>query len=86
MYRLSPLPVLAALAVVAVAVLAVALAVGSVEVKLATVWRALFDDDASTAASVVRDLRLPRAVAAFAVGGLLAVSYTHLTLPTNREV
>jgi len=74
LYRLSPLPVLAALAVVAVAVLALALAVGSVEVKLATVWRALFDDDASTAASVVRDLRLPRAVAAFAVGGLLAVA------------
>jgi len=49
-------------------------AVGSVDVAPGTVWRALLDDDASTAAAVVRDLRLPRAVAAFAVGGLLAVA------------
>ena len=36
--------------------------------------RALTGEETGTAASVVRDLRLPRAIAAFAVGGLLAVA------------
>jgi len=74
LYRLSPLPVLAVLAGVTLAVFAVSLAVGSVDVHLSTVLRALFGDDATTAGAVVRELRLPRAVAAFAVGGLLAVA------------
>jgi iron complex transport system permease protein len=73
-HRLSPLPVLAALAFISIAMLGLALAVGSVDVGLATVWRALVNDEASTSFTVVRDLRLPRAVAAFAVGGLLAVA------------
>ena len=74
MHRLSPLPVLAVLGGATLAVFAVSLAVGSVDVRLSTVVRALFGDEATTAGAVVRDLRLPRAVAAFAVGGLLAVA------------
>src|SRR6266581_1739174 len=74
LHRLPPLPVLAALAVTAIAVIAVALAVGSVDMRLGEVVQALFGDRSSTAAAVVRDLRLPRAIAAFAVGGLLAVA------------
>jgi iron complex transport system permease protein len=74
LHRLSPLPVLAVLGGVTLAVFAVSLAVGSVDVRLSTVVRALFGDEATTAGAVVRDLRLPRAVAAFAVGGLLAVA------------
>ena len=36
---------------------------------------------------IVWDLRAPRALLAVIVGaGLAPVSYTHLTLPTNREV
>ena len=62
------------LACVAVAAVALALAIGSVDVPLATVWSALVGSDDATDASIVRDLRLPRAIAAFAVGGLLAIA------------
>ena len=56
--------------------LALALTVGSMDVGPALVWQALTGQATDTAATVVRDLRLPRAVAAFAVGGLLAVAGT----------
>src|SRR5205823_162627 len=72
--RLPPLPVLAGLAVTTVAAMALALAVGSVDIRPGEIAQALFGDRSSTAAAVVRDLRLPRAIAAFAVGGLLAVA------------
>ncbi|MCC7328278.1 MAG: iron ABC transporter permease [Burkholderiales bacterium] len=74
MHRSSPLPVLAALALAALAALLFALAVGSVDVSLLKVWNALTGGAQDTAGTVVRELRLPRAVAAFAVGGLLAVA------------
>ena len=54
--------------------IAVALAVGSVDIALRNVAGAMFGDAGDTTASVVRELRLPRAIAAFAVGGLLAVA------------
>jgi iron complex transport system permease protein len=60
--------------VTTIAVMGLALAVGSVDVRPGDVVHALFGGESGTAASVVRDLRLPRAVAAFAVGGLLAVA------------
>ena len=74
MLRSSPLPVLAALAFTALAVVALALTVGSVDIGPAAVWRALLGDGSDPSATVVRELRLPRAIAAFAVGGLLAVA------------
>ena len=62
------------LAVVAGAVLLVALAVGSSRFALSEVLRVLVVPDASAAAEVVHQLRLPRALAAFATGGLLALA------------
>lgn len=62
------------LAGAAVAAVAFALAVGSVDVGPANVLAAIFGDTRDTSAAIVRELRLPRAIAAFAVGGLLAVA------------
>lgn len=50
------------------------LVAGSVSLDLAEVWRALFHDGPSLAQSVVIDLRLPRALTAFAAGGVLALA------------
>jgi iron complex transport system permease protein len=68
--------ILAALALVALAAVAFALAAGSVDIGVGAVARALLwpSDDADGA--VVRELRLPRAMAAFAVGALLALAGT----------
>ncbi len=74
MHRLPPLPVIAALAGVSACAFVAALAVGSVSVSPATLVAALTGNAHDVAATVVRDLRLPRAACAFAVGGLLAVA------------
>ncbi len=63
--------VLGGLALVAAAAMALGLAVGSVPVDFATITRALAGATDSSAA-IVSELRLPRALAAFATGGLLA--------------
>ena len=65
---------LAVLATVALAAVAIALASGSVGVAFRDVAAALTGDAQAEGAAVVRDLRLPRALAAFAVGGLLAIA------------
>lgn len=65
--------VFALLAVLAAVAIAIGLSVGSVKMPLADVLAGLFDPAAPTA-SVVRDLRLPRTLAAFACGGLLALA------------
>lgn len=69
------LATLALLAAVAVAALAFALAAGSVRIAPAAVVDAL-RGGGGEAAAIVRDLRLPRALAAFAVGALLALAGT----------
>jgi iron complex transport system permease protein len=51
-----------------------ALAAGSVPIALPVVWSAIIGDGGDTASAVVRELRWPRAMAAFAVGGLLATA------------
>jgi iron complex transport system permease protein len=51
-----------------------ALAAGSVPIALPAVWKAIAGDGGDTASAVVRELRWPRAMAAFAVGGLLATA------------
>ena len=63
-----------ALALAALAALWLALATGSGLVDPAQVPRLLFAPDGSTAAEVLHTLRLPRALAAFATGGLLALA------------
>lgn len=62
------------LTALAVASIGLALIVGSISISPLDVWRALGGDDAATAGSIVRELRLPRALAAFACGGLLALA------------
>ena len=66
--------ILLALGVAALAALAMALTVGSVAVDGATILRALTRGASATETAIVRELRLPRALAAFAVGGLLALA------------
>jgi iron complex transport system permease protein len=73
-HRLPPLPVIAALAGASLCALALALSVGSVSVGVSAVIDALTGHANDVAATVVRDLRLPRALCAFAVGGLLAIA------------
>ncbi|MBV6477178.1 MAG: iron ABC transporter permease [Rhodocyclaceae bacterium] len=72
--RRRALLVILLLALVGLASLVVALAAGSLPVSAADIGRALLGDTAEMAAEVVRELRLPRATAAFACGGLLALA------------
>ena len=67
------LAVLSGLGLAAIVALALALAVGSVPVDAAAIARGFTGAD-DTEAAIVRDLRLPRALAAFAAGGLLALA------------
>ena len=60
------------------AAFAVALAIGSVSLAPATLWQVLTGREHGLPATLVLDLRLPRALAAFAVGGLLALAGTLL--------
>ena len=58
----------------ALASLLLALMVGSVSVPVRVTLDALVGQSADASAVLVRDLRLPRAVAGFACGGLLALA------------
>jgi len=64
---------LALLGLAASAGLLIALSSGSVELDLKTLWSTLFHSDESLHRTVVWELRLPRALSAFATGGLLAL-------------
>ena len=66
--------VIAVLLLAAVAAFAWALSAGSLPIDGTQVWGALFGGDTGMAANVVRELRLPRAVATFVCGGLLAIA------------
>ena len=72
--RRRALYVLAALIGLALLSLLVALAAGSLPVSAADVGRALGGETGGLAVDVIRGLRLPRALAAFACGGLLALA------------
>lgn len=72
--RPRPIMVLAALSLAAAAAIGAALATGSVGIDAGSIVRALVGNASDTHATIVRELRLPRAIAAFAVGGLLAVT------------
>jgi iron complex transport system permease protein len=65
---------IAALAVLAVASIAIALVVGSAAIHPLAVLEALRGAAGGVDADIVRELRLPRAINAFATGGLLAVA------------
>ncbi len=64
----------AGLIAIAVVALAVALASGSADISLAETMDALLGTAPENTRSLVMDLRLPRALTAFSVGGLLAVA------------
>ncbi len=74
MTRTRALLVLALLATLALACLMLSLGVGSLRFTPSEVWAALHGQGDATAVAVVRDLRLPRALATFACGGLLALA------------
>ena len=63
-----------ALAGAAFVAFAIALATGSTRLPLQDVLQALLSPGASVAGEIVTQLRLPRALAAFAVGGLLSLA------------
>ena len=54
--------------------LLVAVSVGSTSTSPASLWHMLWQDDDSLARQLVTELRLPRALTAFACGGLLALA------------
>ncbi|MDR2017101.1 MAG: iron ABC transporter permease [Burkholderiales bacterium] len=63
------------MAILALAVLLLALLTGSVKVTFSELWTGWHSDgDTAAGVAIVRDLRLPRALAAFACGGLLALA------------
>jgi iron complex transport system permease protein len=70
----APRTALATLALAAAASLLAALALGSVPAAWPDLAAALRGERASTAAAIVLDLRLPRALSAFAVGALLGLA------------
>lgn len=76
MPRVSALPYYGTLAAIVVAAFVAALALGSVPLTPAEVLAALVGDGDALASTVVTELRLPRALAGFATGGLLALAGT----------
>ncbi|NMG15902.1 FecCD family ABC transporter permease [Aromatoleum bremense] len=70
----AALPVIAALLAAGCLAIGWALSAGDLRIPLGDVVGALFGGADGMAASVVRELRLPRAVAVFACGGLLAIA------------
>lgn len=71
---MRPLVTLTALALLALTALVLALAVGSVSVSPAELPSILFGNGEGVTREIVLQLRLPRALAAFVVGGLLALA------------
>ena len=69
-----PTVLLAGLAVVCCMALLIALASGSADISLGEMLAALRGDASEKVHDVIIELRLPRALTAFAVGGLLAVA------------
>jgi iron complex transport system permease protein len=72
--RLPLIPVFIALGGITLGLLLLSLVLGSASFGLAAVWHALLSPEASLVRDVVLDLRLPRALTAFAVGGLLGLA------------
>ena len=72
--RRRALLLLSALTALTLVSIALALMVGSVSIPVNEVISALFNHETGMSAEVVRSLRLPRALAGFACGGLLALA------------
>ena len=72
--RRRALAILALLTGAALGSVLLALAVGSIHIPVGDVFSSLFGGESSLSGDVVTNLRLPRALAGFACGGLLALS------------
>jgi iron complex transport system permease protein len=72
--NLRPTALLALLALLTLAALGASILIGTVALTPAEAWHALTGREHGLAQMLVLDLRLPRALSAFAVGGLLAVA------------
>jgi len=72
--RMRPLALLSLLALGAFLALLAALMLGSISVRPAELWSLLSGQGEGIATDIVLQLRLPRALAAFAVGGMLALA------------
>ncbi|PMR71434.1 ABC transporter permease [Halomonas heilongjiangensis] len=72
--RRSLWPPLAVLALLGLAALLLSVTVGSVALSLGDVWAVMLGEGSPLARTLVLDLRVPRSLSAFAVGGLLAVA------------
>lgn len=66
--------ILGSLSVIAAAALVFAMLSGSAEIAAADVWRSVTGEAEPRTAALVLELRLPRALSALGVGGLLAVA------------
>lgn len=66
--------VLGVLLLGAAGAIVLSLRAGELQLDLAAVWSALVDDAGGVSAAIILELRLPRAVAAFVSGGLLATA------------
>ena len=65
-------PIFILLIIMSLVLLNASLLVGSVQISLQTVWTSLINPSSSESSLIITQLRLPRALAAFATGALLA--------------
>jgi len=70
----NKLPLLLILLLLAIGMLIVSISFGSAAIPLSKIWAVLWQDDHSTAHTIIHQLRLPRSLSAFAVGALLGLA------------
>lgn len=69
---MRPFPFLIFLIIFSLALIIASLFIGSVQLSLQTVWSSLLEPSTQQSSLIITELRLPRALAAFATGALLA--------------
>ena len=74
MTQVRPSALFPGLAILSLAACLFALSFGSADISTVEVWQTLFGEAPANARGIILDLRLPRALTAFGVGGLLAVA------------
>ena len=74
MIRMQPVVLFVVLVALTTAAILFALLSGSAEISVTEVWQSFTGEAPANIASLVTELRLPRTLSAFAVGGLLAVA------------
>ena len=74
MQQIRPQALFSILILLSIAAVVIALTSGSADISAAEVWQSLNGNTPDNIRRLVMDLRLPRALTAFGVGGLLAVS------------